>query len=100
MSTKGQVTQIPMPGMPVRAVVHSTVNRHNIAQGQEVAYLGPMGTGPHYEFRGSVKRVLPCDVIVDMGTSGTWQIRLTSFTSQLAMRRPNPAGQPFYSPKG
>ncbi len=74
VSTKRQITQIPMPGMPVRTTVHSAISCCNIVQGQGVLYLGRVGGGPRYGSRGSVKRTLRRVAIVDMGSSGTWHI--------------------------
>ena len=74
VTLKDQVTQLPMPGMPVRATMHSAVTCCNIVEGLEVLYLGRVGGGPRYGSRGSVKRALRRVAIVDMGPSGTWHI--------------------------
>ena len=69
-----QVTQLPMPGMPVPTHAPMTANCWSVTLGQEVLYMGRINGGPRYGSRGTVKRTRRWQAVVDLGRSGTWNV--------------------------
>jgi len=71
---RDKVSQIPLPGMPAQVATHPAVSCCNVAEGQEVLYVGKVSGGPSYGSRGQVKETLQRVAVVDIGTGETWRI--------------------------
>ncbi len=73
-SAKPKISQLPMPGIPVRPEHGPTVALTALSPGREVVYHGNINGGPRHGAKGIVRQALGRRVVVDMGTSGVWHI--------------------------
>ena len=66
--------QLRMPGMPLRRLLPKVATCCSVHVGQQVVYMGNVNGGPRYGSMGVVTEALQHKAVVDMGTSGVWNI--------------------------
>ena len=68
------ITQIELPGMPIKKRFVNHINAKNIPLGSVVSYTGTLKGGPKFGSQGVVQKTKHRGVLVDMGLSGKWNI--------------------------
>ena len=77
------ILQLRLPGMHSRSKP-KTETCCSVHIGQQVVYMGNIHGGPRYGSSGIVTEALRRKAVVDMGTSGVWNIPYHFLTSQRA----------------
>ena len=68
------MTQIELPGMPIKKPFVNQIIPKNIPLGSVVSYTGTLKGGPKFGSQGVVQKTKHRGVLVDMGLSGKWNI--------------------------
>ena len=68
------ITQIELPGMPIKKPLVNQIIAKNIPLGSVVSYTGTLKGGPKFGSLGVVQKTKNRGVLVDMGLSGKWNI--------------------------
>lgn len=67
-------TQLRMQGMPAARRRSEIATCCNVSAGQPVIYMGKISGGPRFGSTGVVTEARQYKAVVDMGTSGVWNI--------------------------
>lgn len=83
-SEDANIVQLRLPGMHSSHIKPKTETCCSVHVGQQVVYMGNIHGGPRYGSSGTVTEALRRKAVVDMGTSGVWNIPYHFLTSQRA----------------
>ena len=78
------IHQLRLPGMQSQAGTQKSATCCSVHVGQQVVYLGSIHGGPKFGSSGVVTEALRRKAVVDMGSSGVWNIPYHFLTSPQA----------------